>query len=84
MFIYNNDGYLSIRMTQNTYFNGRLVGSNPSSGVSLPDLKKIAWAYGISYYKITGKGELKQHISKVLKLKMWKWWLVLNKGVKLS
>ncbi|MCX5706421.1 MAG: thiamine pyrophosphate-binding protein, partial [Candidatus Omnitrophica bacterium] len=69
MFIYSNNGYLSIRMTQNTYFNRRLVGSSPSSGVSLPELKKIALAYGIAYYRITGKGKLVKKIATVLELK---------------
>jgi acetolactate synthase-1/2/3 large subunit len=42
----NNNGYLSIRSTQNGFF-GRLVGEGPESGVSFPDMVKVAEAYGI-------------------------------------
>lgn len=49
IFVYNNDGYLSIKLTQNSFFDGRLTGADPTSGVVLPDLQKIAEAYGIKY-----------------------------------
>lgn len=49
MFIVNNDGYVSIRNTQNNFFKGLLVGTDPKSGVTMPSLEKIALAYGISY-----------------------------------
>jgi acetolactate synthase I/II/III large subunit len=44
--VLNNNGYLSIRATQTGFF-GRLVGESPASGMSLPDLVKVAAAYGI-------------------------------------
>lgn len=69
LFIYNNQGYVSIRITQNTYFQGRYVGSGPTSGVSMPSLKKIANAYGIKYSKISGKDNLRNSVSKVLRMK---------------
>lgn len=58
LFVVNNDGYVSIRNTQNSYFNGRFCGSNPASGVSCPDLKKIAYAYGIPYESLHDQDEL--------------------------
>lgn len=48
LFVWNNEGYLSQRHTQMSYF-GRLTGADASSGVSFPDLQKIAYAYGIPY-----------------------------------
>jgi len=54
IFVLNNGGYLSIRQTQQNFF-GRLVGEGPSSGVSFPDMVKIAMAYGIPSYRIQGK-----------------------------
>ena len=48
----NNGGYHSIRMTQNSFFGNPLVGVGPESrDLSFPDMKKIAYAYGIDYKK---------------------------------
>jgi acetolactate synthase-1/2/3 large subunit len=46
IFVLNNGGYLSIRQTQSNFF-GNLVGESAASGVSFPNLEKIAWAYGL-------------------------------------
>lgn len=54
IFIMNNQGYHSIRMTQHTYFNDTLVGVGPEGGdLSFPDLSKISMAYGLEYRKCT-------------------------------
>lgn len=47
IFVLNNNGYLAIRGTQDAYFPGKYVAADPSSGVSVPDMQKIAAAYGI-------------------------------------
>jgi acetolactate synthase-1/2/3 large subunit len=47
--IFNNHGYLTIRHTQNALFNGAFAASSPDSGVTCPNFKKIADAYGIDY-----------------------------------
>ena len=49
LFVWNNDAYLSIRNTQDRFFEGRHIGTTPKSGVSLPPVKKIADSYGIPY-----------------------------------
>jgi len=54
----NNDGYLSIKITQNVFFNGRLVASEKSSGVSFPDYKKIAEAYDIQFIRACNNDEI--------------------------
>ena len=46
IFVLNNDGYLSMRLTQSNFF-GRLIGESKASGVSFPDMEKIGAAYGI-------------------------------------
>ena len=51
VFVLNNNGYLSIRTSQKGFF-GDVVGEGPDSGVSFPDLEKIAAAYGISYFRL--------------------------------
>jgi acetolactate synthase-1/2/3 large subunit len=45
--ILNNDGYLSQRTTQSSFFNGLLIGEGPQSGVSFPDMVKIGQAFGL-------------------------------------
>jgi acetolactate synthase-1/2/3 large subunit len=52
IFILNNGGYLSIRMTQSGFFQGNFVGEGRRSGVSFPDYGKIAQAYGIPAVRI--------------------------------
>jgi len=66
LFILNNNGYGSIRMMQNRHFKGRLVSCDPSSGLTLPRLKKVAKAYDIKYMKITKNTSLKSGIKKTL------------------
>ena len=51
MFVLSNGGYLSIRTTQLGFF-GNLYGESPATGVSFPDLKKVADAFGLSSFHI--------------------------------
>lgn len=66
IFVLNNQGYISIRNTQNNFFNGFFVGSNKESGVSCPDMIKIAKAYGISTLTIKNHEELAYKIKEAL------------------
>ena len=59
IFVLNNSGYLSMRMTQSGFF-GRLTGESASSGASLPDMVKVACAYGIPSIRIDRKAQLEQ------------------------
>ncbi len=65
IFLINNDGYLAIRNTQQNFFK-HLVGESPETGISFPDMKKIAWAYGIPFARISSHTGLKQAIKKAL------------------
>jgi acetolactate synthase I/II/III large subunit len=65
-FVINNDGYASIRASQNNHFHGNLVGSDASSGLTLPDLMKIGAAYGIATERITENAGLKAGIRAAL------------------
>jgi acetolactate synthase I/II/III large subunit len=47
IFILNNQGYASIWTMQRNHFSGRLVGADASSGLALPDLIRVARAYGL-------------------------------------
>ncbi len=53
LFVFNNDGYLSIRLSQANFF-GRFIGESRRSGLFFPDLMKIAAAYGIQSLRIDG------------------------------
>jgi len=66
IFVFNNNGYLSIRTTQNNFFDGHLVGEGPESGVTLPDMLKIADAYGIKTFKISDQDDLVGKIKAVM------------------
>ena len=65
-FVLSNDGYASIRSTQRNHFGGHLVGADSSSGLTLPDLSKIGFAYGIPTARLTSNSELRQGIRGVL------------------
>mgnify|MGYP003966360793 FL=1 len=66
IFVWNNDGYLSIRATQKKFFEERLIGADKTSGVSFPSLRKIANAYGIQYYKALKSNKVADVIEKVM------------------
>ena len=66
LFVWNNDGYLSIRATQRKFFDGRLIGTDKSNGVSFPSLAKLAKAYGLRYVKIANKICLQQKLDEAL------------------
>lgn len=52
LFIFNNDGYLMIKHTQNNLFSGRQVSVDRKSGVSCPDFSALAGAFGIPSFQI--------------------------------
>lgn len=52
MFLFINNGYASIRMTQRNYFNGAWVGCDVETGLGLPDWPKLAAAYGIPCLRV--------------------------------
>lgn len=65
LFVVNNKGYLSIKLMQQNHF-GNYVGSEASSGVTTPDMMKIAYAYGIDAIRINDQQALDQNIDTVL------------------
>ena len=62
MFIFDNDGYASIRMTQRNYFNGAWIGCDSTTGVGLPIWKDLAKAYSIPYLEMDGNGGFSDEI----------------------
>ncbi len=67
IFIFQNKGYHAIRVTQDTYFKKRYVGSSNDSGVVMPSIQKIANSYNIKYSCILNNRELDKKLNKILK-----------------
>jgi acetolactate synthase-1/2/3 large subunit len=68
IFVLNNDGYSSIRTSQQRWF-GRQTGADSRSGMSLPDIGRVAWAYGIQAVRIDNQRDLRGQLERVLQMK---------------
>lgn len=55
--IFNNDGYLMIKHTQNMLFGGNKTCVDKKTGVELPDYKKVAKAFEYEYYTVDNVDE---------------------------
>ncbi len=65
-FVLDNGGYASIQAMQRGHFEGRLVGSDPSSGLTLPQVGRIAEAYGLPTACIANQTDLRGQVRAVL------------------
>ena len=70
IFLINNNGYHSIRLTQNNLFKEHCkVGIGPESGdLSFPKFEKLAKAFGYPYYSAHSNAEMKRAVDTVLAL----------------
>ncbi|PIU19986.1 MAG: hypothetical protein COT18_04645, partial [Elusimicrobia bacterium CG08_land_8_20_14_0_20_59_10] len=66
IFVLNNNGYISIRQTQENFFQGRLVACDPSSGVGFPDFVKVGAAFGLHTEVIDSEDGMRAKIEKVM------------------
>jgi acetolactate synthase-1/2/3 large subunit len=67
-FVLNNGGYGSIRALQRVFFGETIIGSDPPTGQTLPDLRKVAEAYGIGTDRITSQDSLAAELQRVLSI----------------
>lgn len=65
IFIFNNDGYLMIKHTQNALFKTGYVGTDKASGISCPDYSKIAAAFDIPAFQIPNWEACDETLAKV-------------------
>ena len=65
-FVLNNDGYGSIRSMQKNHFGGRLVAADSHSRLTLPDVKKVATAYGIQSDQMNDNADIRDTIRRVM------------------
>ena len=56
-FVVNNSGYASIRASQSNHFK-LLVGADTTSGLSLPNVVKLAHAYGLPARSVSNPDQL--------------------------
>ncbi|MEE1117494.1 thiamine pyrophosphate-binding protein [Methanosphaera sp.] len=67
LFLINNDGYQSIRITQRSFFEQPFIGIGSDSGdISFPNMEKIAYAYGFKYNQCSDINKLKDTINNTL------------------
>jgi len=65
-FVFNNNGYASIRASQTAFFGRPKIGCDDMTGQSLPDLRRVAEAYGLATDIIESQNNLAAEIRRVL------------------
>lgn len=66
IFYINNNGYHSIRQTQENLFKPPLVGVCDGNGLSFPEAGKIAGAYGVPFVRIDRLDGIQEKLGEVL------------------
>jgi len=64
----NNDGYLSMKITQNIFFNGRLVAADKNSGVTFPDYEKVADVYNLPFIRVYNNDEIDEKLQQFFQI----------------
>ncbi len=67
LFILNNNGYHSIRQTQQNYFPDNVVGCGPESGLTFPDFQKVGTAFGFVTRVMRSHADMKGAIGETLR-----------------
>lgn len=66
IFVFNNNGYLAIKLMQQNLFKEKFVGSTIDSGISSPNFCKVAESYGLKTFEITKNGQVGDVIKDVI------------------
>ncbi len=66
IFVLNNRGYVSIRSTQQEFLEGAFVGSAPDGDLHLPDVEKVAGAFGLPFHRLSSHDEVQERLPQVL------------------
>lgn len=69
IFVFNNNGYVSIRNTQDTFFDGRYVGTDEEHGVGMVEASNLAAAYDLPNWVVSSEKELRAALIKQNKCK---------------
>ena len=62
IFILDNGGYASIKMTQRSYYQGQSIGCDTESGLGLPNWVQVFGAYGITCRTINSLEKFSQNV----------------------
>jgi acetolactate synthase-1/2/3 large subunit len=65
-FVLNNNGYGSIKLTQDKLFSGRRIGTDPSNGLALVNLREIARAFEFTYKILRNEYSLVDDLRRIL------------------
>jgi acetolactate synthase I/II/III large subunit len=65
-FVLNNDGYASIRASQTNYFGRASIGCDSTTGLTVPDISRVAAAYGLATAAISDQATLRGDVRRVL------------------
>lgn len=65
-FVLNNEGYASIRASQKVYFGAANIGCTPETGLTLPDIRKVATAYGLATAVMEDQSDLARDVQNIL------------------
>ena len=67
IFVINNGGYASMRAWQDTFFEGRYIGSTDQTGTKPMNFRKISKAFNINYEIIRSEKDFNKKINKIFK-----------------
>jgi acetolactate synthase I/II/III large subunit len=65
-FVLNNGGYASMRASQTNFFGSPQLGCDSRTGITVPDLCKVAAAYGLPTVRIESQANLRERVRQVL------------------
>jgi acetolactate synthase-1/2/3 large subunit len=66
LFVFNNDGYGMIRISQDNLFDSRYVGSDSASGVSCPDFSNLAATFELKHVLIDDVSQFENRLKDAL------------------
>jgi acetolactate synthase-1/2/3 large subunit len=67
--VINNDGYMSIKQTQQKFFHNHQFGVSQSTGVNFPSIANIAQAFGIEHELVSNNADLDRIMASTLHYK---------------
>lgn len=69
LFIFNNDGYSMIKISQENLFSGRVAGSGVDTGVSFPNFEQLAKTFELEYVRIDSEADFATKLNPALESK---------------
>tara|TARA_R100001443_G_scaffold117294_1_gene141151 strand:- start:805 stop:1554 length:750 start_codon:yes stop_codon:yes gene_type:complete len=66
IFVWNNNGYLSIRNTQSKFYEGRVYGTDKDTGLWFPELESVAKTYEFDFVKLSTNVEVRDNLLKII------------------